>query len=192
MQQDFPVARSPQVGPSSCALRIPAAADGSAAHPSPSAAGDSAARPSPSAAETFEPSWDPHHDAPGPTYDQLVGGTGYFAGLDLASATLFWRSKTTRAEGHYLAANRHLIFTRSMLSDTLTRCIAPSTDPSQTRCVQFVGLSTSGVGMAKTEPEGESGKGKGRANLMDEDEPEPPASPSDDGEGDFGFGSFLA
>jgi hypothetical protein len=192
MQRDFPIARSPQVGPSSRALRIPAAADGSAARPSPSAAGDSAARLSPSAAKTFELSWDPHYDAPGPTYDLLVGRTGYFAGLDSASATLFWHSETTRAEGHYLAAKRHLIFTRSMLSDTLTRCIAPSTDPSQTRRVQFAGPSTSGAGTAKTEPEGESGKGKGQADPMDEDEPEPPASPSDDGEGDFGFGSFLA
>jgi hypothetical protein len=192
MQQDFPVVHSPQVGPSSRALRIPAAAGGSATHPSPSAAGDSAARPSPSAAKTFEPLWDPHHDAPGPTYDLLVGGTGYFAGLDSASTALFWRSKTTRAEGHYLAAKRHLIFTRSMLSDALTRCIAPSTDPSQTRHVQFAGPSTSGAGTAKTELEGKSGKGKGQADLMDEDEPEPPASPSDDSEGDFGFGSFLA
>jgi hypothetical protein len=141
---------------------------------------------------TFEPLWDPHHDAPGPAYDLLVGGTGYFAGLDLASAALFWRSKTTHAKGHYLAAKCHLIFTRSMLSDALTCCIAPSTNPSQTRCVQFAGPSMSGAGTAKTEPEGKSGKGKGRADPMDKDEPEPPALPSDDGEGDFGFGSFLA
>jgi hypothetical protein len=192
MQRDFPIVHSPQVGPSSRTLHIPAAADGSAARPSPSAAGDSAAHPSPSAAKTFELSWDPHYNAPGPAYDLLVGGTGYFAGLDLASAALFWCSETTRTEGHYLAAKRHLIFTRSMLSDALTRCIAPSTNPSQTRRVQFVGPSTSGAGMAKTELEGESGKGKGRANPMDKDEPELPALPSDEGEGDFGFGSFLA
>jgi hypothetical protein len=179
-QQDFPVARSPQVGPSSCALCLPAVAGGSAA------------RPSPSAAKTFELSWDPHHDAPGPTYDLLVGGTGYFTGLDSASAALYWRSETTRTKGHYLMAKRHLIFTRSMLSNVLTCCIAPSTNPSQTRRVQFMGPSMSGVGMAKTEPEGKSGKGKSRAKPMDEDEPEPPASPSDDGKGNIGFGRFLA
>ncbi|KAN0140971.1 hypothetical protein V8E53_001415 [Lactarius tabidus] len=148
----------------------------------------------PFAADEFEPSWDPCLDSPGPAYDILVGGHFYFPGLESASAALFWRSKVARAEGNYLGAKRHLQFAWSMLSDMLTRCIAPSLDLPQTHCMQFARPSTASADPDATglpdddAPCGEgstSGKGKGWAVVpMDEDVPERPASPSDGGDGD--------
>jgi hypothetical protein len=148
----------------------------------------------PSVADNFELSWDPRLDPPGPAYDILVGGHFYFPGLESASAALFWCSEVVRAEGHYLAAKQHLQFTRSMLSDSLTRCIAPSPDSSWSQHVQFLRPSTASADLDATgptddvAPRGEgssSGKGKGRAVvLMDEDVPEQPASPSEGGNGD--------
>ncbi|KAN0130494.1 hypothetical protein V8E53_011694 [Lactarius tabidus] len=148
----------------------------------------------PSVADNFEPSWDPRLDPPGPAYDILVGGHFYFPGLESASAALFWCSEVVRAEGHYLAAKRHLQFARSMLSDSLTCCIAPSLDSSRSQRVQFSRPSTASADLDVTgptddvAPRGEgssSGKGKGRAVVpMDEDMPGRPASPSDGGDSD--------
>ncbi|KAN0141636.1 hypothetical protein V8E53_000098 [Lactarius tabidus] len=148
----------------------------------------------PSAADEFEPSWDPRLDSPGPAYDILVGGHFYFPGLESASAALFWRSEVARAEGNYLGAKRHLQFARSMLSDALTRCIAPTLGSPRTHRVQFSHPSTTSADPDApgppddVAPRGEgssSGKGKGRAFVpMDEDVPEQPASPSDGGDGD--------
>jgi hypothetical protein len=148
----------------------------------------------PSVADNFEPSWDPRLDPPGPAYDILVGGHFYFPGLESASAALFWRSEVARAEGHYLAAKRHLQFARSMLSDSLMRCIAPSPDSSRSQRVQFSRPSTASADPDATgptddvAPRGEgssSGKGKGWAVVpMDEDMPGRPASPSDGGNDD--------
>ncbi|KAN0129529.1 hypothetical protein V8E53_012711 [Lactarius tabidus] len=145
----------------------------------------------PSVADNFEPSWDPCLDPPGPAYDILVGGHFYFPGLELASAALFWRSEVARAEGHYLAAKRHLQFAWSMLSDSLMCCIALLPDSSRSQHVQFSRPSTASADPDATgptddvAPRGEgssSGKGKGWAVVpMDEDMPGRPASPSDGG-----------
>jgi hypothetical protein len=148
----------------------------------------------PSVADNFEPSWDPRLDPPGPAYDILVSGHFYFPGLESASAALFWRSEVAHAEGHYLAAKWHLQFARSMLSDLLTRCIAPSPDSSRSQRMQFSRPSTASADPDATGPtdnvapcgEGSSSsKGKGRAVVpMDEDMPGRPASPSDGGDSD--------
>ncbi|KAN0139121.1 hypothetical protein V8E53_003123 [Lactarius tabidus] len=147
----------------------------------------------PSAADKFEPSWDPCLDSPGPAYDILVSGHFYFPGLELASAALFWRSEVACAKGNYLGAKRHLQFAWSMLSDVLTRCIAPALGSPQTHHVQFSRPSTTSADLDATGPPDDvaprgkgssSSKGKGRAFVpMDEDAPEQPASPSDGGDG---------
>jgi hypothetical protein len=148
----------------------------------------------PSMADNFELSWDPRLDPPGPAYDILVGGHFYFPGLESASAALFWCSEVVCTEGHYLAAKQHLQFARSMLSDSLTCCIAPSPDSSRSQCVQFLHPSTASADpdttglMDNVTPHGKgpsSGKGKGQAVVpMDEDVPEWPASPSEGGDSD--------
>jgi hypothetical protein len=145
-------------------------------------------------ADNFEPSWDPCLDSPGPAYNILVGGHFYFPGLELASAALFWRSKVVHAEGHYLAAKQHLQFARSMISDSLTHCIAPLLDLSRSQHMQFSRPSTASADPDATGPtdniaprsEGSSsGKGKGRAVVpMDEDVPKRPALPSEGGDSD--------
>ncbi|KAN0139145.1 hypothetical protein V8E53_003034 [Lactarius tabidus] len=145
----------------------------------------------PSVADKFKPSWDPRLDSPGPAYNILVGRHFYFPGLELASATLFWHSEVAHAEGNYLGAKWHLQFAWSMLSNTLTCCIALTLDLPRTHRMQFSRPSTTSADPDATRPpddvaprgEGSSsGKGKGRAFVpMDEDLPERPALPSDGG-----------
>ncbi|KAN0127813.1 hypothetical protein V8E53_014369 [Lactarius tabidus] len=135
----------------------------------------------PSVADNFELSWDPRLDPPGPAYDILVSRHFYFPGLESASAALFWRSEVVRAEGHYLAAKRHLQFAQSMLSDSLTCCIAPSQDSSQSQRMQFSCPSMASADPDATGPTNDvaprgkgssSGKGKGQAVVpMDKDVP---------------------
>jgi hypothetical protein len=138
--------------------------------------------------------WDPQFDTPGPAYDLLVGGMFYFPGLELASAAMFWCSEVVCVEGNYLAAKQHLQLTQTMLSNVLMCCIAPSTDSSQSKCVQFLHPLVLSADSGVTRPADEatshgegsfSGKGKGQAVVpMDKDEPEWPTSPLDGSNGD--------
>lgn len=80
---------------------------------------------------------------PGPAFDLLIGGSGYYPGLDSTGAALCWRSELSRAEGLALAANRQVVFAREMLTEALGRCFVAPPNGGESNHVRFTGHSPS-------------------------------------------------
>ena len=139
----------------------------------------------------------PGYDAPGPAFDLLVGGTGYFAGLDSTGAAMFWRSKVAHTGAAAKVANKLHRFTLRMCNESLAHCILPPPDEHlSSKHIRLTQPSAADKGKGRADAVEEDevvGKGKGRATPMDKDE-KPPASSSDgeeseDTEGE-GWGGF--
>lgn len=133
----------------------------------------------------FFTSCDPQFDAPGPTFDSLVGGD--LPGVDPSTAALFWHSEVSRAEGLATAANQHLRFARCMCAKAWSRCIAPLPKGSHSKRVRLIGPSPTDKDHGQAGPDKadslDNGKGhaepgeepgeeasKGCAEPMDQDE----------------------
>jgi hypothetical protein len=101
----------------------------------------------PAEGEHWHTAWDQRFNTPGPAYDLLVGGTGYFAGLDSSRAALFWCSELKDAEalldGAYCCHN----FCRTMLIQALGWCmVLPPDDASHSKHVKFLRPTSPGEG----------------------------------------------
>ena len=146
---------------------------------------DGPSRLSPPIGEHWHTAWDSKCDAPGPAYELLVGGTGYFAGLESAKAALFWRSELEDTEAMIDSAFRQRKFYWKMLNEALARCMVPPPDEhSRAKRVKFTRRDSTDKGSGDADIVGEGNsraKGKGRVDGMDLDEEEASLSSSDSG-----------
>ena len=105
-------------------------------------------------------------DTPGPAY--LLGGPRGSAGVDSASAALFWRSQLSRAEGTALAASHHVEFVRGVYLKALGGCfVPPPGEGSSPKDVKVSGPSPLKKGKGRSVSRN---KRKGHAKPVDEDE----------------------